>query len=121
MGATGGSMRADKFVTALAAVAATAVAALATMTFATVPSKAETVVKVHRHPPTRATVHKRSYLDPGTETQHRSNYYSVYSPEWGMDPMRNSTLFTNGAALPFIHDRMPFPTCLDLGGFCREP
>jgi hypothetical protein len=111
-------MRADKF---LAAVAATAVATLATVTFATAPSKAETAVKVHHHPPARATVHKRSYLDPGTETQHRSNYYSLYSPEWGMAPMRNSTLFQSGPGLPFIHDRMPFPTCLDLAGFCREP
>jgi hypothetical protein len=108
-------MRADRVLTAMAAIAATAIA-----TFATAPSDAETAV-VHRHPPARVTVHKRSYLDPGTETQHRTNYYSLYSTEWGMASRRNSTLFKNGPSLPFFHDRMPFPTCLDLPGFCQEP
>jgi hypothetical protein len=119
MGVTGGSMRVDKFLTGMAAVAAVAVAALATVTFATTPSEAETVAPV-RHHSARATVHKRSYLDPGTETKRRTNYYSVYSPEYGWTPRRNSTLFMSGPSLPFIHDRMPFPTCLDLPGFCGE-
>jgi hypothetical protein len=121
MDVTGGSMRADKFLTALAAVAATTMATLATMTFATAPSKAETVVHVRHHSPARATVHKRSYLDPGTETKRRAEHYSdyYYSPTHGMAPMRNSTLFMNGPALPFIHDRMPFPNCMDLAGFCQ--
>jgi hypothetical protein len=73
-------------------------------------------------PPARVTVRKRSYLDPGTETKRRGEHYMDYSypsPEYGFAPFRYSTLFKNGPALPFFHDRMPFPTCLDLAGFCQ--
>jgi hypothetical protein len=114
-------MRADKILTALAAVAATAVVTLATTTVVTTPSDAQTVTQVHRHAPARVTVRKRSYLDPGTETKRRQEHYTdyYYSPTHGMAPMRNSTLFQNGPALPFVHDRMPFPNCLDLAGFCQ--
>ncbi len=109
-------MRAQSVLTLTAAVVATAVAA-----FATAPSaNAETVV-VKRHGPVRVTVHKRSYLRPptatGIYTESSSDYFR--SPINGFDPMRNSALFTNGASLPFVHDRMPFPNCLDLSGFCR--
>jgi hypothetical protein len=113
-------MRAVKFVTVLAAVATTAVVALATA-----PCDAQTPAQARAaraaHPPARVTVRKRSYLDPGTETKRRAEHYHdyVYSPIHGMAPMRNSTLFLNGAASPFVHDRGPFPNCLDLAGFCQ--
>jgi hypothetical protein len=73
-------------------------------------------------PPARVTVRKRSYLDPGTETKRRAEHYTDYAYpniEYGNAPFRHSTLFKNGPSLPFIHDRMPFPTCLDLPGFCQ--
>jgi hypothetical protein len=82
------------------------------------PVRAAVVVR----PPARVTVRKRSYLDPGTETKRRAEHYSDYalpSPEYGFAPFRYSTMFKNGPALPFFHDRMPFPTCLDLAGFCQ--
>jgi hypothetical protein len=116
-------MRADKVLTATAAIIATAAVALTT-----VPSAAQTttdppvVRRAHvAHPPARVTVHRRSYLDPGTETKRRAEHGIDYyhSPIHGMAPMRNSTLFLNGPALPLMHDRMPFPNCLDLPGFCN--
>jgi hypothetical protein len=101
----------------MAAAVATVVATLATMPSA----DAETSTYVRRHGPVRVTVHKRSYLYPGTETktyaEHSSDYFR--SPTHGFASRRNSTLFTNGPSLPFIHDRMPFPNCLDLPGFCQ--
>jgi hypothetical protein len=110
-------MRADKVLTVMAAVVATAAATLATAPSA----DAQAPTQVRRHAPTRVTVHKRSYLDPGTETktyaEHSSDYFR--SPTSGFDPMRNSALFQNGPSLPFFHDRMPFPNCLDLPSFCR--
>jgi hypothetical protein len=114
-------MRADKVLTVMATVIATALATLATLTTATTPSTAETAVHVRHHAPARVTVRKRSYLDPGTETKRNAEHYSDYyrSVTHGYDPMRNSTLFQNGPSLPFTHDRMPFPNCLDLAGFCN--
>jgi hypothetical protein len=113
-------MRADKVLTVTAAVAATAMAALVA-SLATAPLANAQAPMVHRHGPVRVTVHKRSYLHPGTETktyaEHSSDYYR--SPAHGFDPMRNSTLFYSGPGLPYVHDRMPFPNCLDLAGFCR--
>ena len=107
-------MRADNVLTRMAAVAAAA----AVIALAATPASAQAP---SRHGPARVTVHKRSYLDPGTETKRRQEHDTdyIYSPIHGMAPMRNSTLFMNGPALPFFHDRMPFPNCLDLSGFCR--
>lgn len=119
-------MKVNKVSAVVAAVIASAVVA-----FTVAPSQAQTTaaqarpgpvrVAVAARPPARVTVRKRSYLDPGTETKARAEHYSDYfhSPATGLAPMRNSTLFTNGASLPFIHDRMPFPTCFDLPGFCQ--
>jgi hypothetical protein len=109
-------MRAYRLLTVTAAAVATAVAA-----FATVPSASADPIVVRHHGPIRVTVHKRSYLRPptatGIYTESSSDYFR--SPINGFDPMRNSALFTNGASLPFVHDRMPFPNCLDLPNFCR--
>lgn len=107
-----------------------AVIAAAAVAFATSPSQGQTAPAPRPgvraaavvRPPARVTVRKRSYLDPGTETKARREHYLDYahpSVEYGFAPMRNSTLFTNNAGGPFVHDRMPFPTCLDLAGFCQ--
>ena len=111
-------MRADKVLIAMTAAIAAAMPTI--VIFATTPSTAETAVHVRHRAPARVTVHKRSYLDPGTETKRHTEHYSDYyrSVTHGYDPMRNSTLFQNGPSLPFTHDRMPFPNCLDLAGFC---
>ena len=123
-------MQANKLSALTAAVIATAA-----VLFTAVPSRSQTPPQV---PPTRqvrpaprvataprpatVTVRKRSYLDPGTETKARREHYLDYAQpdvEYGFAPMRNSTLFMNNAVGPFIHDRSPFPTCLDLPGFCQ--
>jgi len=119
-------MQANNVSAVMAAVIASAVA------FATAQSQAQTAAPEVRPGPVRAavvvrqparvTVRKRSYLDPGTETKRRAEHYTDYaypSVEYGFAPFRYSTLFKNGPALPFFHDRMPFPTCLDLAGFCQ--
>jgi len=106
-----------------------AVVAVAAVAFTTVPSQGQMAPEALPgvraaviHPPARITVRKRSYLDPGTETKRRAEHYTDYaypSVEYGYAPFRYSTLFNNGPSLPFIHDRMPLPTCLDLPGFCQ--
>jgi hypothetical protein len=115
---TGGSMRADRFLSVMAAVVATLAMALAV-----VPSEAQTPTAQARsqHRPARVTVHKRTFLDPGTETRTHAEHYTDYyhSPADGFDVMRNSTLFNSGYGLPFFHDREPMPNCLDLPGYCR--
>ena len=113
----------------VSAITATVIATAAVV-FTTVPSRSQTAPQarpapravVPARPPATVTVRKRSYLDPGTETKARREHdldYTHPNVEYGFAPMRNSTLFTNSASLPFIHDRMPFPTCLDLPGFCQ--
>jgi len=121
----GGCMQANKVSAVIVAVIATAMVA-----FTSGPSQGQTAPEVRPaaraaavvRAPARVTVHKRSFLDPGTETKRHAEHYSDYaSPpvEYGFAPFRYSTLFKNGPALPFVHDRMPFPTCLDLAGFCQ--
>jgi hypothetical protein len=124
-------MQAIKFSALTAAVIATAA-----VVFTTEPSWSQSAPQVRpapqarpaprvvaaARPPATVTVRKRSFLDPGTETKARHEHYLDYThpnAEYGWAPMRDSTLFTNSASLPFIHDRMPFPTCLDLPGFCQ--
>jgi hypothetical protein len=117
-------MQANKLSALTAAVIATAAVLF------TVPSLSQTAPEVRpaprmapaARPPATVTVRKRSYLDPGTETKARREHYLDYAHpdvEYGFAPMRNYTLFENNASLPFIHNRMPFPTCLDLPGFCQ--
>jgi hypothetical protein len=118
-------MQADKISAVTAAIIATA-----TLAFTILPSQGQTAPEALPgiraaapvRPPAKVTVRKRSYLDPGTETKARGEHYLDYAQpdiEYGFAPRRNSTLFLNSPSLPFIHDRMPFPTCLDLPGFCQ--
>jgi hypothetical protein len=118
-------MQTNRFSTGMAAVVAVAIVALAPW-----PSEAQTTTAQARQgtvrvatagrPPARLTVRKRSYLDPGTETKARAEHYSDYAyPPGGISPYHNSTVFHSGPGLPYIHDRMPFPNCFDLSGFCQ--
>jgi hypothetical protein len=110
-------MLTDKILTVMAAAAATVAIAVA-MT----PSEAQTPPPAPAHqPPARVTVHKPPLVDPVTEKRRKDEYYGLFPLEYGMSPMRNSTLFMNGPSLPYWHDRMPFPNCLDLPGFCKGP
>jgi len=118
-------MQADKISAVTAAIIASTMVA-----FTAGPSQGQTAPEVRPaaraaavvRSPARVTVRKRSYLEPGTETKRRAEHYGDYSYptiEYGFAPFRYSTLFKNGPALPFTHDRMPLPTCLDLPGFCQ--
>jgi hypothetical protein len=99
-----------------------AAVATAAMALAATPSEAQTPsAPQHDRPPVRVTVHKRPRVDPVAERRRKDEYYGLFSQEYGMSPRRNSALFMNGPSLPFFHDRMPFPTCLDLPGFCKGP
>jgi hypothetical protein len=97
-------MRADKFLTVMAAVVATAGATLAASLASAPTANAQAAPAVHHHGPVRVTVHKRSYLHPGTETktyaEHSSDYFR--SPISAFDPVRNSTLFNNGPGLGYV-------------------
>jgi hypothetical protein len=111
-------MQADKILTTVVAVAV----ATAAMALAITPSKAQAPpTPPRRQPPARVTIHKPPIVDPVIEKRRKDEYYGLFPLEYGMSPMRNSTLFMNGPSLPYWHDRMPFPTCLDLPGFCRGP
>lgn len=123
-------MRADRisWVTGVAFAAAVAAAAPSLAQTTDAPRQARPVrppalpaARLAARPPVEVTVRKRSFLDPGTETKPRSEHYTdyIYSPTYGLAPRRDSTLFTNAGSLPFFHDRMPFPNCLDLPGFCQ--
>jgi hypothetical protein len=118
-------MQATKVLAVMAAVVAAAVelTAMPSEAQTTAPGVRQGTVRLAaaRRPPASVTVRKRSYLDPGTETKARAEHYSdyLYSPAEGLAPLRNSTLFKTGPSLPFIHDRMPFPNCFDLPGFCQ--
>jgi len=105
-------------------------AIVAITAFASAPATAQTTTqpttaqkqssRVADRTPARVTVRKRSYLDPGTETKRHADHYMDYahSPT-GDSPFMNSTLFYSGPGLPVMFDRMPFPNCFDLSGYCR--
>lgn len=112
-------MRAHSFLT-VAAAACLATTLAAGTSVAQTPTE-QKQVRVAPHAPAKVTVHKRTFLDPGTETRAHAEHYRDYitSPADGWDPLRNSTLFTGQAFLPFFHDRGPMPNCLDLPGYCQ--
>jgi hypothetical protein len=115
-------MQAHKLTATLVAAVAAAVLAVAAMpSQAQTPAETTTVkrkptqVAVAGRPPARVTVRKRSYLDPGTETKTHAEHYTDYAfPPNNGGPMTNSTLFNFPTS-----NRMPFPNCFDLPGFCR--
>ena len=85
-----------------------------TPTAPTTVKKKPTQVAVVGRPPARVTVRKRSFLDPGTETKPGSERYMDYA----FPPSSSSHLPGPGdSRVDFT--RMPFPSCFDLGGFCR--
>jgi len=112
-------MQAYKFSVVIAAI-------VAVTAFASAPATAQTTTaqkqssRVADRTPAKLTVRKRSYLDPGTETKRHAEHYMDYahSPA-GNSPFMNSTLFYSGPGLPVMFDRMPFPNCFDLSGYCR--
>jgi hypothetical protein len=64
-------------------------------------------------PPTRVTVRRRSFLDPGTETKTHQEHFLDYA----FPPGDQFSRFQND--YNFTSIRNPFPSCLDLAGFCR--
>jgi hypothetical protein len=70
--------------------------------------------QVAARPPTRVTVRRRSYLDPGTETR----TWAEHSLDYAFPPGNESfTADPNNPAMNWV--RRPFPDCFDLAGFCR--
>jgi len=117
-------MQAHKFSVVMAAI-------VAVTAFASAPAMAQTTTaqpttaqkqssRVADRSPARLTVRKRSYLEPGTETKRHAEHYMDYAhPPGGSSPFMNPTLFYSGPGLPVMFDRMPFPNCFDLAGYCR--
>ena len=123
-------MFAHKVATATVAAIATAAVSAAVLGLSTAPSDAQAppVTTAKRKPgepvaanrqATKVTVRKRSFLDPGTETKAGGEHYQDYAIMPGQNGFNNSTMFNSGPGLPFINNRMPFPNCYDLPGFCR--
>jgi hypothetical protein len=65
--------------------------------------------------PTRLTVRRRSYLDPGTETKTHAEHFTDYA----FPPQNPGTLTADTHNPAFSWTRMPFPDCFYLSGFCR--
>jgi hypothetical protein len=116
-------------------VAAVAIAVSAAFVPASAPSQAQTtdqptaqapVAKkkpvqtqvANARPPAKVTVRKRSYLDPGTETKTHAEHYQDYAFPPG-DSNRNVGAIGGAGDSRFDWNRMPFPSCIDLMGFCR--
>ena len=68
------------------------------------PNGTTTIIVTPRH---------RSYLDPGTETKTHQEHFldHAYPPSDPFSRFQNDYNFTS--------IRNPFPSCLDLAGFCR--
>jgi hypothetical protein len=103
-----------------------AVVAATTLVHAAAPAEAQTTTvrkqstPVAGRAPAQVTVYKRSYLDPGTATKRHAEHRLDYAfPPGGNSPYMNPTLFYTGPGLPIMMDRMPFPNCFDLPGFCQ--
>jgi hypothetical protein len=74
----------------------------------------ERPVVVSMRPAARVTVSRRSYLSGGTETKYHAEHYQDYAFPPGD---RGLTADPNDSKINW--NRMPFPNCLDLPGFCR--
>jgi hypothetical protein len=98
-------------------------AAAAAVALVTVPAQAQapkpTAAKKKQdpaatRPPTRVEVRRRSFLDPGTETKTRNEHYLDYA-----FPPGDHYIGTDQNDFRLNWTRMPFPSCLDLPGFCQ--
>ena len=72
-------------------------------------------VVVAARPPTRVVVRRRSFLDPGTETKTHQEHYMDYA-----FPPGDHYIGTDQNDFRLNWTRMPFPSCFDLAGFCRN-
>ena len=72
---------------------------------------------VSNRAPTKVTVTRRSYLDPGTATKYPlSEHYHDYA----FPPDSASSIFYDPTDWRVnFHNRTPFPNCFDLPGFCK--
>lgn len=77
-------------------------------------ASSEQKVAVVARPAARVTVHRRSYLDPGTETKTHEEHYQDYA-----FPPGDHTYTADPNDSKINWTRMPFPSCFDLAGFCR--
>jgi hypothetical protein len=69
---------------------------------------------VSNRPRTSLTVTKRSYLDPGTESNPPNMSWSSFPADSPSGIFYDPTDWRVN-----FHNRTPFPNCLDLPGFCR--
>ena len=110
-----------------------AVSAVALVSLAAVPASAQsprnqrvdygdrsetiTVIDQYGRRHTRITVRPRSFLDPGTATRGNDQRYTDYV----MAPDRHlGDYFIDRNDWKSSWSRMPFPTCFDAPGMCRE-
>ena len=109
-------MHAFKFTAIMAAAAVLALGAAPSGAQTTTAEKRQgtTRVATTNRPAARVTVRKRSYLDPGTETKAGTEHYQDYA----VSPTGNS-FGTDANDFRINFNRMPFPSCFDLPGFCR--
>jgi hypothetical protein len=72
---------------------------------------------VSNRAPTRVTVSRRTYLDPGTAQKlPLSEHYHDYA----FPPDSASSIFYDPTDWRVnFHNRTPFPNCFDLPGFCK--
>jgi hypothetical protein len=76
-----------------------------------------TVIDQYGHRTTRITVRPRSFLDPGNNVEPYSQHYTDYAlPLSG----RGTTYLYDRNDFNSSWSRMPFPTCFDLPGYCRN-
>jgi hypothetical protein len=72
-------------------------------------------VVVSMRPPTRVVVRRRSYLDPGSETKPLAQHYHDYA----FPADSSGSRYGDAGDFKINFNRMPFPNCFDLPGFCR--
>ena len=76
-----------------------------------------TVIDQYGHRTTRITVRPRSFLDPGNNVQPYSQHYTDYA--FPLDHRGTEYLYDRND-FNSSWSRMPFPTCFDLPGYCRN-
>jgi hypothetical protein len=109
---------AEAFMSTQKIIAVAAVAAVAILTIGSATAQSPVEIKrkaqvADARPPTKVTVRKRSFLDPGTATKTGTEHYMDYATPPG-DPLGR---FQNNYGITWT--RSPFPSCFDLAGFCH--